>query len=103
MRLGTLSAILVIFVFVGLASGQSYHVRVDNDTNLRDANSLDGSIVETIPAGTVLPVINWAADWLKVVRGRERLWMADWVNYSLVELNQDAEPNYSETSHDRRA
>ncbi len=93
MSLGTFSAIVVFLVFGGFASGQSYHVRVDSDTNLRDANSLDGTIVETIPAGAVLPVINWAADWLKVVRGRDRLWMADWVNYTLVEFSQDAETN----------
>ncbi len=93
MRLTTFCAILVFHLFGGLSSGQSYHVRVDSDTNLRDANSLDGSIVETIPAGTVLPVINWAADWLKVVRGRERLWMADWVNYTLLEFSEDAQAN----------
>ncbi|MDE2634803.1 MAG: SH3 domain-containing protein [Chloroflexota bacterium] len=93
MRVRAFSAIVVFLVFGGLASGQSYHVRVDSDTNLRDANRLDGSIVETIPAGTVLPVINWAADWLKVVRGRRRLWMADWVNYTLVEFSEDADPN----------
>lgn len=93
MRIKTFSAIVVFLVFGGVSSGQNYHVRVDSDTNLRDASSLDGNIVETIPAGTVLPVINWAADWLKVVRGRDRLWMADWVNYTLVEFSQDAESN----------
>jgi hypothetical protein len=80
-------------VFGSVASSQSFHVRVDSDTNLRDANSLDGIIVETIPAGTVLPVINWATDWLKVVRGSNRLWMADWVSYTIVEVDQDAEGN----------
>ena len=73
--------------------GQSYQVRVESDTNLRDANRLDGIIIETVPAGTVLPVINWADSWLKVVRGRRRLWMADWVNSTLVEFSEDADPN----------
>lgn len=95
MKFGTLCAVVVVLVIGGLANGQSYHVRVDSDTNLRDANSLDGIIVEMIPAGTVLPVINWAADWLKVVRGRDRLWMADWVNYTLIEFSEDADPSTS--------
>ena len=68
MRLGTSSAIVLLPMIGGLASGQSYQVRVESDTNLRDANRIDGIIIETVPAGTVLPVINWADSWLKVVR-----------------------------------
>ncbi len=75
----------------GLASAQVIHVRVGSQTNLRDDHSLEGDIVDTVPAGTILRVINWEDHWLRVMHGDERAWMADWVNYALLRTGADAD------------
>ncbi len=82
---------VLLCLLCSVASSQSTHVRVDSQTNLRDDHSLDGGILETVPAATILRVINWQDHWLRVVHGRERAWMADWVNYALLQSGEDAE------------
>lgn len=84
-------AVVLLCLLCSVASGQSIHVRVDSQTNLRDDKSLDGSILETVPARTILRVISWREHWLRVMHGSERAWMADWVNYSLLRSSADAD------------
>ena len=64
---------------------------MDSQTNLRDDHSLDGNVMETVPAGTILRIIGWRDHWLRVMHGSERAWMADWVNYALLRSSVDAD------------
>ena len=84
-------AVVLLWLLCGVASGQSIHVRVDSQTNLRDDHSLDGNVMETVPAGTILRIIGWRDHWLRVMHGSERAWMADWVNYALLRSSADAD------------
>ena len=84
-------ALLVLLFWNGAVYSQTIHVRVDSQTNLRDDHSLDGAIVETVPAGTMIRIINWEDHWLRVMHDGERAWMADWVNYSLLLSGADAD------------
>ena len=84
-------AVVLLFMLCGVASSQSTYVRVDSLTNLRADHSLDASILDTVPAGTILRVINWQDHWLRVVHGHERAWMADWVNYVMLRSGSDAD------------
>lgn len=79
-----------LLLWCGAVYSQTIHVRVDSQTNLRDDHSLEGAIVETVPAGTLIRIINWEDHWLRVMHGGERAWMADWVNYALLQSGADA-------------
>ena len=91
MKLIKTLAVVLSCLLCSVTSGQSIYVRVDSQTNLRDDNSLDGAILETVPAETILRIIGWRDHWLRVMHGSERAWMADWVNYSLLQSGADAE------------
>ena len=75
---------LVSFVSIG-ASAQKYYIRVNNNTNLREAASLTARIVETVPTGTILQVLGNSGRWLQSSRNGSQVWMADWVSYVRVE------------------
>lgn len=82
---------LILLVFVSLcavASAQEYAVRVTHNTNLRTTYSLQGRIVETAPAGTVLHVSDAVGKWLKISRNNRDMWMADWVGFTRVDGTQ---------------
>ena len=92
MKSGKIITLLVLLLlWCGVVYSQTVHVRVDSQTNLRDDNSLDGAIVETVSAGTMIRVTNWEDHWLRVMHGGERAWMADWVSYSLLLSDADAD------------
>lgn len=70
---------------------QTYAIRVEFNTNLRAAASLDSAVVQSATAGSILQVVGSFNRWLKINRDGLELWMADWVPYSKVSL--DAPPN----------
>ena len=84
MKTRFLALLVAVFVIIGLASAQSYSIRITYNTNLRVAGSLQSNIVETAPAGTILNVIGSANRWLQISRNGH-VWMADWVGYTRVE------------------
>ncbi len=84
MKTTSLAALLSVFVLCNMASAQDYSIRVTYNTNLRDASSLQGSIVETVPAGTILQVVGMFNRWLKINRNGNEVWLADWVSFSRV-------------------
>ncbi len=84
-------SVVLLWLVSGFSAGQTIHVRVDSQTNLRDDHSLESNIVETVAAGTMLRVINWENHWLRIMHEDERAWMADWVNYSLLRSSADAD------------
>ncbi len=84
MKAASLAVLLSVFVLCNMASAQDYSIRVTYNTNLRDASSLQGSIVETVPAGTILQVVGMFNRWLKINRNGNALWLADWVGYTRV-------------------
>ena len=84
MKTTSLAVLLSVFVLCSVVSAQEYSIRVTYNTNLRDASSLQGSIVETVPAGTILQVIGRFNRWLKIDRNGNEVWLADWVPYTRV-------------------
>ena len=82
MKTRFLALLVAVFVMIGLASAQSYSIRITYNTNLRVAGSLQSNIVETAPAGTILNVIGSANRWLQISRNGH-VWMADWVGYTV--------------------
>ena len=79
--LAVLPALLIICVAV---SAQEYQIRADANVKLREAFSLEGEVVEIVPAGSILQVVGQFNRWLKIDRSGSTLWMADWVNFSRV-------------------
>ena len=71
---------------------QSYSIRVTYNTNIRAEPSLNGRRLETVPAGTVLEVIEQFNRWLRVNRGGGA-WMAGWVSHQRVEAAQPVTDN----------
>ena len=76
MKTKLLAAIGCLPLFCGLASAQSYAIRVTFNTNLRAGASLQASIVETAPASTTLNVVS-ADRWLRINRNGNEVWMAE--------------------------
>ena len=79
---------IALFALSNVAFAQSYSVRVAFNTNLRATYSLQGNIVETAPAGSILQVIGEFNRWLKINRNGNEVWMANWVRHSRVESSE---------------
>ncbi|MDE2821189.1 MAG: SH3 domain-containing protein [Chloroflexota bacterium] len=86
------SIMVWVFVLCNVASAQTYSIRVQFNTNLRSAASLDSQVLDSAPAGSVLQVLEHAGRWLKINRNGREVWMADWVSYSRVEDSAPAAP-----------
>ena len=84
MKAKLLFALFALVLLVGIASAQSYHIQVANNTNLRESYSLESAVVATAPAGTTLLVTGQFGKWLKINRDGE-VWMANWVRHSRVD------------------
>ena len=84
MKATSLAVLLSVFVLCSTASAQDYQIRTDARVNLRAAYSLEGEIVEAVPAGTILQVVGTFNRWLKINRNGNELWLADWVGFTRV-------------------
>ena len=74
MKATSLAVLLSVFVLCSTASAQDYQIRTDANVNLRAAYSLEGEIVDAVPAGTLLQVVGMFNRWLKINRnGNERV------------------------------
>ncbi len=91
-RFKSFAIIVAVFVLCGVASAQAYDIRTTSRNNLRAEPSLDGTFIETVPAGTVLHVVGRSGRWLKINRNGNEVWMADWVGYSRVESSAGPAP-----------
>ncbi len=80
-----ITILILLLALSGIASAQSYSIRVTNNTSLRESYSLTSRRVETVPAGTTLQVVGSFNRWLKINRGGGEAWMASWVSHSRVE------------------
>ena len=74
------------------AAAQSFSIRVEFNTNIRAQPSLDGARLETVPAGTVLEVLQQFNRWFRINRG-DAAWMAAWVAHERVEGAQPLTDN----------
>ncbi|MCY4020022.1 MAG: SH3 domain-containing protein [Chloroflexi bacterium] len=92
MKAKLLAIILAVFFLYSFASAQGYDIRTTSRNNLRAAPSLDGTFLETVPAGTVLHVVGRSGRWLKINRNGIEVWMADWLGYSRVEGGEGTAP-----------
>ena len=79
------ATVCLALTLAAAAAAQSYSVRIQNNTNLRATYSLQGRILETARAGTVLHVSGTVGNWLKISRNNRDMWMANWVDYALVD------------------
>ena len=79
------AVLIAVFASSNVAFAQGYSVRVTFNTNLRATYNLQGGIVETVPAGSILQVIGEFNRWLKISRNGNEVWMANWVGHSRVE------------------
>ena len=78
------SALMALAFICGLASAQSYAIRVAYNTNLRSAPSLDAAVAATAPAGSTWQVSGEFNRWLKISHQSGDVWMAGWVSHSRV-------------------
>ena len=85
MKIRWLAAACLALSLAALASAQSDSIRITNNTRLRATYSLQGRILETAPAGTVLQVTGALGKWLKISRNNRDMWMANWVDYVKVD------------------
>ena len=83
---------LAVFLICGPTSAQAYAIRVDFNTNLRAAPSLDASVVTSAQAGATLQVTGAFNRWLKISHNDGDAWMADWVSYTRVESSPQTAP-----------
>ena len=77
--------VMLCLATAGIASAETYSVRVTHNTNLRASYSLESAVIETVPAGTTVQVIGQFDRWLKIHRNATDVWMADWIPYTRVE------------------
>ena len=80
-----LFVIALTLLLSGIASAETYSIRVAHNTNLRASHSLDSAVLASARAGTTLQVVGSFNRWLQVQRDGRDYWMADWVSYSRVE------------------
>ena len=85
MKARLLAVMIAALALSGVASAQSYSIRVTFNTNLRAAASLQARIIETAPAGTTLNVNGESNRWLRINRNGATVWMASWVRHERVE------------------
>ena len=84
MKAASLAVLLSVFVLCSVASAQDYQIRTDARVNLRATYSLEGEIVEAVPAGAILQVVGMFNRWLKINRNGNEVWLADWVGFTRV-------------------
>ncbi len=89
-RLRQCAILILVFVLCNFALAQTYSIRVQFDTNLREEASLDSPVLQSAPAGSILQVVGSFGRWLNISRDGSSLWMADWVNYSRVDSSAPA-------------
>lgn len=77
--------IIALFVLCHIVFAQQYNIRADARINLRSCAGTNCRVVEAVPAGTVLQVVDRFNRWLKISRNGAEVWMADWVNYTRIE------------------
>lgn len=85
MKARILAVLMAVFVQGSVALAQDYSIRTNARVNLRDSYSLEGDIVETVPAGAILQVVGTFNRWLRINRNGNELWLADWVNFTRVD------------------
>ena len=85
MKAKLFGVIIAALILCSVASAQGYAIRADSNINLRARPNLESDIIVTVPAGTILHVIDEFNRWLKVSRTGTEMWMADWVSYTRVE------------------
>ena len=81
-------ALALILFLSGVASAQSYTIRVAFNTNLRASYSLESTVLSSARAGTTLQVVGQQGRWLRVQRDGSEYWMASWVRHERVEQTQ---------------
>ncbi len=83
----------MLLVFAGGAAlAESYQIRVTWPVRLRASYSLDSPIVAKALAGDVLQVVGRFNRWLKIDRNGETAWLADWVDYTRLDQQQEPSP-----------
>ena len=85
------SATIAILVFCNVIAAQEWVIRIDVNANLRAAPSLDGRIVGTARAGERLHVVSETDNWLQIARHGKIVWMANWLDYTAVALDEPLE------------
>ena len=99
MRVKILTVMLAAFALCFVASAQGYSIRLTYNTNLRENNSLQATIVETAPSGTTLQVISELNRWLRINRNGREVWMASWVSHTRVESDTQTQTSTQTTSN----
>ncbi len=85
MKIKCFATIIAFFLLFFVASAQEYSIRANRGLNLRAAPSLNADIAETVISGSILQVVGQSGRWLKINRGGNEVWLADWVNFSRVD------------------
>ncbi|MCY4072882.1 MAG: SH3 domain-containing protein [Chloroflexi bacterium] len=92
MRPRRLVFLSTLCLLCSLVSAQGYAIRVNFNTNLRAAASLQARVLETAPAGTILDVIGAVDRWLRINRDGREVFMANWVSFTRLEASAPTQP-----------
>ena len=89
MRAKLIVVAIAVFVLCSAALAQTYFIQTNARINLRSRYSTDSRIVETVPSGTTLQVVDKFNRWLKINRNGSEVWMADWVPYTRLQTGDN--------------
>lgn len=88
MKARHLVAAFLLVLVCAVVSAQSYQIQVRFAVRLRASYSLDSPVIGKALAGDVLQVVGSFNRWLKIERGGETSWLADWVDYTRLDQQQ---------------
>ncbi len=89
-------AVIILLMLSGTALADAYQIRVTWHVKLRASYSLDSPVVARALAGDVLQVVGRYNRWLKIDRDGQTLWLADWVDYTRLDLAPAGQDSASE-------
>ncbi len=96
MKAKLVTVALAIAVLCSVASAQDYFIQTGARINMRSWYSTNSRIVETVPSGTILQVVDKFNRWLKINRNGNEVWMANWVPYTRLQTEQVNPPEQSQ-------
>ena len=103
LKIKLFSVMTAILAFCNVIVAQEYVIQIDVTANLRAAPSLNGRIVGKVSAGELLHVIGETDDWLEVARDGKAVWIADWLDHTVIDSDKPLEvtSRFADMSCDR--
>ena len=71
-----------------LAAQDEFVIRMNVTANLRSAAGMHGAILDKARAGEMLHIVDRKGDWLAVARNGRTMWLADWLDYTVLNTDE---------------